>query len=168
MKNNYKFCSICGARLKIAGKNLACTKCSFVNYRNARPTVTAIILHKNRILLTKKNHPPFKGWWDLFGAFIDRGESPDEALKRELTEEVGLKIKSKKFFGIYLGTYPSSFDPFYILSVVYIVRPQSGKIGIFDKKELADARWFAKKELPSKIAFDSNQKVLKDFLRVWN
>ena len=43
-----------------------------------------------------------------------------------------------------------------------MLRPQSGKIGIFDKKELADARWFAKKDLPSKIAFDSNQKVLKN------
>lgn len=167
MKNNYKFCSICGARLERAGKNLACTKCPFINYRNARPTATAIILFQNRILLTKRNNEPFKGWWDLPGGFVDRGESPDDALKRELTEEVGLKIKSKKFFGIYPGIYPSPFDPFYIISAVYVVRPQSGKIGIFDKKELADARWFAKKELPSKIAFDSNQKILKDFLRAW-
>lgn len=168
MKTNYKFCSICGNKLAKKGQHLACTKCSFVNYRNARPTATAVILCDNKILLAKRNNLPFKGWWDLPGGFLDHNETPEEALRRELKEEMGIKNINLDFFGIYKGTYPSALDPFYVVSVIYLVRLKNAKdITITDKKEIKNLRWFSRKDLPNKIAFDSNQQVLRDFLKIW-
>jgi len=167
MKNYYKFCSICGGKLRLKKSNLHCVKCSFVNYRNPRPTATAIILYKNKILLTKRSISPFKGWWDFTGGFVDGGESPEEALAREMKEEIGLTEYTKSFFGIYTGTYPVSFDPFYTFNVIYLVEPKKGARFILDKKEISEMRWFSRKELPKKIAFDGNQKVIKDFIKIW-
>ena len=167
MKNAYKFCSVCGDRVRLKKKHLRCVSCNFVNYRNARPTATAIIIHKNKILLTKRNNKPFKGWWDLPGGFLDRGEKPEDGIRREMQEELGLGIKLKNILGIYPGTYPSRHEPFHILSVVYVAEPVNKKLKILDKEEIAGFRWFSKKELPSKIAFDSNQIIIKDFKKIW-
>lgn len=167
MENYYKFCSVCGGKLSSKDGNLSCTRCPFVNYQNPRPTVSAIILHKNKLLLAKRRTKPFKGWWDLPGGFIDKGETPEKALQRELREEMGLTAGIKFFFGVYHGTYPSSRDPFYVLSFVYIVKPKSGDVRVIDKEELSGVQWFPKKELPKKIAFDSNQRVIKDFVKKW-
>lgn len=158
---------MCGDSLLLKNGNLSCVKCPFVNYRNARPTVTAVILHKNKILLTKRNNSPFSGWWDLPGGFVDHGESPEKAIAREMREELGMAIKIKKLLGIYPGTYPSAVEPFHILSVVYMVEPLTKEFEIMDKEELKGFKWFKKKELPSRIAFDSNQNVIREFKKVW-
>jgi len=165
MRNRYTFCSLCGGGLQRDGRNLACTRCSFVNYRNPRPTATALVVHGERILLAKRKHAPFRGWWDLPGGFVDRGESMEEALARELTEEMGLRVKRQTFFGTYAGTYPSPHDPFHIVTAVYLIEPHSEDVRVLDRKEIADLRWFSRKELPRRIAFDSNQKVIADFLK---
>lgn len=165
MGNRYTFCSLCGSGLRKDGKNLACTRCAFVNYRNPRPTATALVVHGGRILLAKRRHAPFRGWWDLPGGFVDRGESMEEALARELAEEMGLRIKRREFFGTYAGTYPSAHDPFHIVTAVYLIEPLSEDVRVLDRRELAALRWFSPRELPRRIAFDSNQKVLADFLK---
>jgi len=162
----YSYCSICGGRLKLnKEKNLACGQCQFVNYRNPRPTATALVLRKNKLLLVKRTRAPLKGWWDLPGGFVERNETARQTLARELKEETGLRASHIKFFGTYVGTYPSSFDPFHILTIVYLVKNPQGKLKAMD--DVSESRWFAEKELPKKIAFDSNQKIIKDFLKIY-
>lgn len=162
----YKYCSICGCKLKQDKRgHLACTRCPFVNYQNPRSTVTALVRRRGKLLLTKRARPPYQGWWDLPGGFMNKNETPASAVVRELREETGLKISLKKIFGIYPGTYPSKFDPFYVLSIVYLAASGSGKL--LARDDVVESRWFGRRELPGKIAFDSNQKIIKDFLRIW-
>lgn len=162
----YKYCSICGKKLKQRKDgNLSCSGCGFVNYRNPRPTATALVLYKNKLLLTKRALSPYKGWWDLPGGFIDRGENPQAAVERELKEETGLDIQVKKIFGIYPGTYTFGNDPFHTLNIIYLASSNSGSLGAFD--DVCASRWFAKPDLPQKIAFDSNQQVIKNFKKIW-
>ena len=162
----YKFCSMCGSKLELRENgNLACTKCPFVNYRNPRPTVTALVMYKNKLLLTKRARAPFKDWWDLPGGFMEKDETPEEAVRRELIEETGLKIKLEKLFGIYPGTYPSDTEPFHILSIVYLATSSSASLEAFD--DVCESKWFAKNELPKQVAFDSNQRIMKEFIKQW-
>lgn len=163
---SYKYCSICGRKLKQRSDgNLVCTNCSFVNYRNPRPTATALVLYKNKLLLTKRARAPYQGWWDLPGGFIDRGEDPLQAVMRELKEETDLGIVVKKIFGIYPGTYKFGNDPFYTLNIIYLAAAPTDTLGAFD--DVSASRWFTKRDLPKKIAFNSNQQVIKDFIKIW-
>jgi len=163
----YRFCSLCGHRLRAhSDGTLRCTSCSFVNYRNARPTATCLVLYRNKLLLTRRKGRPFKGWWDLPGGFIDHGDTPEDTAKRELLEETGLHISIERLFGIYPGTYPLKTDPFMVLSIAYLARSTVGKLEALD--DVSESRWFAKREIPKHIAFDSNKKIIKDFLRIWN
>lgn len=163
----YRHCSICGAKLKKRKDGrLACIECEFVNYRNPRPTATALVLRGNKLLLTRRAKPPFKKWWDLPGGFIERRETAERAVIREIKEETGLETRIKKFFGTYPGTCSTGPDRnYHILSVVYILEAEDNKLKALD--DISDSRWFTKKELPKKIAFDSNQKIIKDFLKIW-
>ncbi len=61
---------------------------------NSRFGVYAILKFEARFVLIKKGRGPYKGRWDLPGGKIDFGETPEEALKREIMEETGLKISS--------------------------------------------------------------------------
>ena len=56
--------------------------------------VYALLKYKRKIILIKKGRGPYKGRWDLPGGKIDFGESPQDALEREVMEETGLKVKS--------------------------------------------------------------------------
>ena len=58
----------------------------------------ALIIENNKILLIKKNGGPYHGKLDLPGGTIEFGERPEEALKRELLEEVGIEIIDYKLF----------------------------------------------------------------------
>jgi 8-oxo-dGTP diphosphatase len=137
-----------------------------VNYRNPRPTVTGLVLYQNKLLLTRRAVAPFKDWWDLPGGFMDRGESPQEAIQRELREETGLAIAITRLFGIYPGTFPDDFDPFHILSMVYLAESPTDAVGAFD--DVSQSKWFARDSVPEQIAFDSNQKIINDFFAIWN
>ena len=63
-------------------------------------TVDTVITTGTEVLLIKRVNEPFAGYWALPGGFIDPGESPEEAARRELEEEAGLTIGSAmKFVG---------------------------------------------------------------------
>ena len=160
----YGFCSVCGSKLVNKGINLACERCPFVNYRNPRPTTGAFILNGRRILLTKRAREPFKGWWDLPGGFVERGENPQKTIFREIKEETGLSAKVERLFGIYPGTYPAKFDPFHILNIVYVLRVDSVKAGAYD--DVSESKWFDVRRLP-KLAFDSQENALRDFKKLY-
>ena len=68
------------------------------NTQNIKVAVDAIVFGYNKedgvsVLLVKKKYDPFKGYWAIPGGFVLNEESLEDAVKRELQEETGLKIK---------------------------------------------------------------------------
>ncbi|MCW1304560.1 MAG: NUDIX hydrolase [Candidatus Parvarchaeota archaeon] len=83
-----------------------------------RKMVDAIIPYRNGIVLIERAVEPFKGKLALPGGHIEKGESAEEAVKREVKEETGLEVKIKRLVGIYSGPHR---DPRYpTISSCYI------------------------------------------------
>ncbi len=103
-----RYCPKCGAAaLRPAGLKLwACENCGFELYLNVAAAVTGLIADKQgRLLIVIRGEEPCKGMWDLPGGFADPGESAEEALRREVAEELGLKVVSARFLCSYPNTY---------------------------------------------------------------
>jgi len=73
--------------------------------------VEAMIVNDHKeILFLKRNNPPVKGEWWFAGGRIKRGETFEEALKREVKEETGLGIDIIRFIGVYNRIFPERHD----------------------------------------------------------
>ena len=101
-----KFCSYCGAPLinkNIQGVDrLACgtETCEYVFWDNPLPVLTAIIEHEGNILLARNKAWPEK-MFGLITGFLEKGETPEQGLAREVKEETGLDTQSIDFVGLY-------------------------------------------------------------------
>jgi len=166
----YKFCPKCGGKLgKIKEENhqrLVCQNCHFVFYQNSKPTASAIIFDdKKRILLTKRAVEPKKNYWDFPGGFLEEGEYPQDGLKREIFEELGVKIKIIKMLGIFMDNYKTDGVNYSTLNIYYLVKIIHGQLK--PMSDIMAIRWFGKEELPpKKIAFKSNIQAIKTWLKI--
>ena len=58
-------------------------------------------MRKGRVLLVRRGHPPFKGKYALPGGFVEIGETVEDACRRELMEETGVKAGRLQLLGVY-------------------------------------------------------------------
>lgn len=91
-----------------------------VFYDNPPVTVSAIIERGRESLLNKRSGRDGPGQWELIGGFLEKGETLEEALRRECREEATLEVADLRYFGSWLGTYS---DGRKLLSVVFTCRP---------------------------------------------
>src|SRR5439155_24309748 len=79
---------------------LACSSetCDYVFYDNPVPVVAALIEHGETVLLVRNKGWPEK-WYGLVSGFLEKGESPEQGVLREVKEEVGLKGEIVSFIG---------------------------------------------------------------------
>ena len=104
----FRFCPACGAEgFSFDGEKLfTCTSCGFSYYINPAPAVVAIIESgEGRIVITRRKLEPRAGYLDLPGGFVDIMESAEEALRREVREELGIEIESP----VFIGTFPNEY-----------------------------------------------------------
>jgi 8-oxo-dGTP diphosphatase len=104
--------------------------------------VAAIIIENNKILATKRGYGDFQGGWEFPGGKIEPGETKEEALIREIKEELVIDIKVGKL----LETVEYNYPKFHLTMYCYICKFISGKIVL---KEHEDAKWVTKDELDS-------------------
>lgn len=108
-----RFCPFCGEpNRKVAGaRHRKCPACGLHDWRNPGPAVGCALLSPSpegkglRILLSRRARPPKKGRWDLVGGFVDAGETPEDAVRREVAEETGCKVRGLRAHGAAAGEY---------------------------------------------------------------
>ncbi len=171
----YRYCPQCGVefikgeqeRFDNDQKNISCKECPFVFYNNPSPAVSAIIRNdKGEVLLTKRGIEPFKGCWDLPGGFIDNGESPEEAIYRELEEELGIKKMNKiemcDMFNVDYVNEGREDERIQVLTIVFEISIDESEIsGANDDVE--EYKFFNIKEFPEKIAFFEQKQFFKAY-----
>ena len=160
------FCLVCGGRLRPAWegdrRRARCVRCGWIFYGNPVPAAVGLVVHRGRVVLTLRARPPYAKTWDLPGGFLEAGETPEAGLRRELREELGMRVRRARLAGFALERYgPKGFP---ILAMIYRVVPVSTRVAPAD--DVADARWFARDELPfAKIAFAGVRRALRGWAR---
>ena len=74
--------------------------CGFVAWNNPAPVVAAIVEHADRVVLVRSHGWP-AGAFGLVAGFLESGESPEEAVLREVAEELGIETANADFLGMY-------------------------------------------------------------------
>lgn len=128
---------------------------------NPIPAAVAVIERGGRVLLTRRARAPYAGTWDLPGGFLEGEEDPATALRRELREELGIRVRSARFLTFATDRYgPRGFP---VLALVYRVSA-SGILRPAD--DVSEARWFARGQVPLRqVGFPSMRRVLGAYLR---
>jgi colanic acid biosynthesis protein WcaH len=87
-------------------------------------SVEAVIVMDESLLFLKRNNQPAKGEWWFPGGRIRKGESLEEALRREVKEETGLDVSSYRHINVYSRVFPERHD----VVAVYLCKCKKGKV----------------------------------------
>ena len=133
----HAYCGRCGATTDPSEKELArnCAACGMPHYPRVTPAVIMLIEREGSMLLARsvQFRAPF---YSALAGFVEPGETLEEAVAREVAEEVGLDIDRITYFGSQPWPFPSQ------LMIGFTAQHASGEIELRDS-EIIDARWFA-------------------------
>ena len=104
--------------------------------------VAAIIIHENKIFATQRGYGEFKDGWEFPGGKIEPGETPQEALVREIKEELDIEIEVKDF----LETVEYDYPAFHLSMDCFFCVIRSGDLVL---KEHEAAKWLTVETLDS-------------------
>lgn len=133
---NHRFCGACGKPMTpVAGERAMRCECGHVAYPRIAPAMMVLVKNGDAILLARNAAVPAGGRMSALAGFLEPGESVEEAIHREVFEEVGLQVKDLKYFASQSWPFPGS------LMVAFTAEYASGEIRV-DKNEIAEAHWF--------------------------
>ncbi len=132
----HRFCGACGAPTQlIAGERcMRCIACQHMAYPRISPAMMVLIQRGDAILLARHLNSP-SGYFTALAGFLEAGESIEDAIHREVQEEVGLRVRDLTYFGSQPWPFPHS------LMIAFTAQYVSGDI-VVDGSEIAEARWF--------------------------
>lgn len=149
---NHRYCGKCGTLTVDMDDEMAkiCPECGHICYTRISPAVITAIVKNGKLLMAKHSYG-LKDRYALIAGFIEAGETLEDGVKREIMEEVGLKVHNIKYFGSQFWPFPNS------LMVGFTADYESGEINV-DGKEIIDAKWFdvdGINPMPSNISISS-------------
>lgn len=142
-KQNNRFCGRCGNTMKHSPTERAylCEKCGRVVYPTISPAIIVAITDKDRLLLTKYAGGTYRKY-ALVAGFVEVGETFEEAVRREVMEEVGLRVKNIRYY----KSQPWSFSDSVMIG--FYAELDGDDTVTLQEEELAEATWFHKTEIP--------------------
>lgn len=108
-------------------------------------TADAVLLKGREVLLIRRGREPFKGMWALPGGFVDVGERVEDAVRRELMEETGLRGDIVDLLGVWSD--PKRDPRGHIVTVAFVMKV-SGIVDVGREDEVLEERWFDVDKLP--------------------
>jgi NADH pyrophosphatase NudC (nudix superfamily) len=143
-----KFCPKCGSpKFEIVGeRSMKCSDCGFHYYINASAAVAALVSDGNgKLMLVTRGIEPDYGKLDLPGGFVDHNETIEQALKRELFEELGMKTKSIKYLTSAPNEYIFSGFSVFTVDMAFEVIPESIE-NLKPMDDILEYQFYAEKE----------------------
>jgi NAD+ diphosphatase len=144
-----KFCGICGnvCEARTAGHMLQCTGCDTQHFPRTDPAVIMLVYREDKVLLGHSTRFPRARMYSTLAGFVEPGESLEEAVRREVLEEVGVEVGDVHYHSSQPWPFPAN------IMLGFYGEALTSRITI-DPTELADARWFTREELRDPDAHD--------------
>ena len=153
-----RFCGKCGSKTRMDKQErmLYCEKCGSMEYPKICPAVIIAVTDGDRILMSKYAGRTYKKY-ALLAGFVEIGETVEETVRREVMEEVGLKVKNIRYY----KSQPWSFSDTLLMGF-YCELDGEDKITL-DHEELALAEWFHRRDIPEVTSHESltNEMMMK-------
>ncbi|MBN1805815.1 MAG: NUDIX domain-containing protein [Sedimentisphaerales bacterium] len=161
----FNCCPSCGSKdiFFDAIKKLNCRECSFTFFHNVAAAVAVILEYDRKILFTIRAKEPGKGKLDLPGGFVDPGEKAEDALKREIREELRMEIEDLEYLFSFPNIYKYKGVDYNVCDLFFYSRintiPED-----FNKGEIEEVTLINRSDIPiDKVAFESTRNCLKCF-----
>ncbi|MEK9649437.1 MAG: NAD(+) diphosphatase [Gammaproteobacteria bacterium] len=140
--NESNYCGICGSStfFNNVEKAFGCSCSKKILYPNISPCIITLITNEDMVLLGRAKFFP-AGLFSTLAGFIEAGESAEDALHREVEEEVGLRVTNIQYYGSQSWPFPSQ------IMLGFYCQYLSGSIRV-NPDELEAAQWFHISELP--------------------
>jgi NAD+ diphosphatase len=140
------YCANCGTRTAMSqgGWRRDCPSCKAEHFPRTDPVVIMLVTHGNKILLGRqKQFPP--GMWSCLAGFVEAAETIEDAVRREVLEESGIRCSDVHYFMTQPWPYPSSL-------MIGCTAQAINEDIVVDHTELEDARWFDRGEATLMLA----------------
>ncbi len=138
----HQFCGRCGTAMEHHENDRAkvCPDCGLVNYPRLSPSIIVLVRRDDEMLLARNVNWP-EGMFSTLAGFVEPGESVEQALHREVEEEVGVQVNNLVYKGSQSWPFPNS------LMLGYHADYAGGEFRFADG-EIAEAHWFKADEPP--------------------
>ena len=155
----HAFCGRCGAPTIFSTTEVArvCPSCGATHFPRITPAVITLVQRGPEILLARglRFGPRF---YSLIAGFVEAGETLEQAVEREVLEEVGIRVKDIKYFGSQSWPFPSQ------LMVGFTAHHADGELRI-NESEISDARWVSLSALPADMELPTNYSISGRLIR---
>lgn len=139
--SSHRFCSACGEKSEMvqAGWQRSCPSCQTQHFPRTDPVVIMLVTHGNNVLMGRSPGWP-EGMYSLLAGFVEPGETPEAAVRREVLEESGVQVGRVKYLGSQPWAFPSS------LMIGCHGEALTTEINI-DPNEIEEAFWVSREEM---------------------
>ncbi len=162
----FAFCPACASELPEGPEELApeCRSCGRIWYQNPAPTAGCVIVQNGKALITKRGAEPEKGRYDIPGGFIEVGESPIDAVKRELREELGIEVDVTNADYVSASPHRYGADGEWTLAIGFRARIAAGDPVAADDVESFE--WVTMDRLDAiDFAWDHDRELVREVLK---
>ena len=114
----------------------------YLTFMKTIQVVAALIVHDHRIFATQRGYGDWKGWWEFPGGKVEAGEAPEDALVREIREELDTEISVER----YVTTIEWDYPAFHLSMRCYLCSVVSGSLTLLEHEAAA---WLDREHLHS-------------------
>lgn len=158
-KESRQYCGRCGHRTEDSKKEraLVCPRCGQTEYPKISPAVIVAITNGDKVVMSRYrvSSNPYRGY-ALIAGFVEIGETFEDTVRREVMEEVGLKVKNIRYY----KSQPWAFSDTEMIGFFAELDGDDDTI-VLQEDELSEAGWFTREEIPDETVMNSIGSELK-------